>query len=143
MKGLQVRPFVIEDTDAALAIWQRTGLPSAGFGPRSEIQKKLQHQPESFFVGLMDGRVVATVMAGYDGHRGWLYMLAVDPEFQRRGVGTAMVEAAEGWLREMGCPKVKLQVEPARSELTGFYRKLGYEMREIIDMSKVFRTSEP
>jgi ribosomal protein S18 acetylase RimI-like enzyme len=82
-------------------------------------------------------------MAGYDGHRGWLYMLAVHPESRRRGIGGAMVEAAESWLRQMGCPKVKLQVEPGREELTRFYEKLGYEMRDLIDMSKVFRASEP
>lgn len=141
MKGLSVRQFVIEDTDAVLDIWQRTDLPGARLAPRAEIQKKLKFQPESFFVGVLDGRVVATVMAGYDGHRGWLYMVAVHPSFQRRGVGTAMVEAAEGWLRQMGCPKVKLQVEPGRPGVADFYRRLGYEVHDFVDMSKAFRTS--
>jgi ribosomal protein S18 acetylase RimI-like enzyme len=142
MKGLSIAPFVIEDTDAVLDVWQQTGLPGARVNPRAAIQKKLKFQPESFFVGRLDGKLVTTVMAGYDGHRGWLYMLAVLPAYQRRGIGSAMAEHAENWLRQLGCTRVKLQVEPGKPGPVEFYRRLGYETQQLLDMVKEFRAPE-
>jgi ribosomal protein S18 acetylase RimI-like enzyme len=142
VRGIEIRPFVIEDTDAVLEVWNRAGLAGPEWSPRAEIQKKLRHSPDSFFVGVLDGKVVATVMVGYDGHRGWIYTLAVRPDTQRKGVGRRMMEHAESWLRQQGCPKVKLQVEPSRSEVVGFYKKLGYEAQELVSMGKWFRASD-
>jgi ribosomal protein S18 acetylase RimI-like enzyme len=141
MKGLVIRPFKIEDTDGVLAVWASAGIPPDGRNQRADIQKKLRHSPDSFFIGVFEGTVAAAVIAGYDGHRGWIYRLAVRPEFQRRGIGSAMVEHAESWLRQQGCPKMKLQIEPGRADVVEFYRKLGFETQELIDMSKPFRTA--
>jgi ribosomal protein S18 acetylase RimI-like enzyme len=142
LKGLTVRRFAIEDTDAVLAVWEATGLLRANPNPRTDIQKKLRHSPDSFFVGLYGGVIAATVMAGYDGHRGWVYRLAVLPDCQRRGIGTAMVEHAESWLRDQGCPRMKLQVDPDRAGVVEFYRKLGFERQELVSMAKWFRPAE-
>ena len=86
MKGIEIRPFVIEDTDEVLDVWSLAGMTTPERNPRADIQKKLRHSPESFFVGTLEGKVVATVMVGYDGHRGWFYSLAVRPDLQRKGI---------------------------------------------------------
>jgi len=142
MRNVEIRPFRIEDTDAVLELWRSVGMAGPGRSPRADIRKKLRHSPESFFVGLQEGRVVATVMAGYDGHRGWIYSLAVRPGLQRRGIGRAMVEAAETWLRGQGCRRVKLQVDPDRKEAVGFYRRLGYEVQDLVSMRKTFKITD-
>jgi ribosomal protein S18 acetylase RimI-like enzyme len=141
VKGLEIRPFVMEDTDGVLEVWNLAGLVGPDRNPpRSDIQKKVSHDPESFFVGLLEGRIVATVMVGYDGHRGWIYLLAVRPDLQRRGIGRTMMEHAEQWLRQLGCPIAKIQVERARADAVEFYKKVGYEVRELISLRKVFLT---
>jgi len=142
VKGLEIRRFEIEDTDGVLAVWESAGLLRGNSNPRNDIQKKLRHSPGSFFIGLYDGMIAATVMVGYDGLRGWLYRLAVRPEYQRRGIGTAMVEHAESWLREQGCPRVKLQIHPDKAGVVEFYRKRGFEVQELISMGKRFRAAE-
>ncbi|HTW91978.1 MAG TPA: GNAT family acetyltransferase [bacterium] len=142
MKGLDIRPFVIEDTDGVLEVWSLARMATPERNPRSEIQKKLRHSPESFFVGMLEDKVVSTVMVGYDGHRGWIYLLAVRPELQRKGIGRQMMEYAENWLREHGCVKVKLQIDESRGDVPGFYRKLGYEVQPLVSMGKWFRASD-
>ena len=142
MKGLEIRSFVIEDTDAVLEVWSLAGITTPQRNPRADIQKKLRHSPESFFVGTFEGKVVATVMVGYDGHRGWIYKLAVKPDLQRKGIGRQMMEHAESWFRQQGCLRVRLEVEEARADVARFYEKLGYEVRPLISMAKWFRVSE-
>jgi ribosomal protein S18 acetylase RimI-like enzyme len=142
LKGIGIRPFVIEDTDAVLEVWSLAGMTTPERNPRADIQKKLRHSPESFFVGVLEGRVVATVMVGYDGHRGWIYSLAVRPDLQRKGIGSQMMEEAENWLRQHGCPRAKLQIDEARSDVAGFYKKLGYEAQPLVSMAKWFRVSD-
>jgi ribosomal protein S18 acetylase RimI-like enzyme len=81
-------------------------------------------------------------MVGYDGHRGWIYSLAVKPDLQRKGIGSQMMEHAENWLRQHGCPRAKLQIDEARGDVAGFYRKLGYEVQPLVSMAKWFRVAE-
>ena len=138
MKGLEIRQFRIEDTDGVLGVWESAGMIRPGRNPRADIQKKLGHSPESFFVGVQERQIVATVMVGYDGHRGWIYLLAVRPELQRKGIGRAMVEHVEGWLRLRGCLKAKLQIDEDRASVVGFYEKLGYEPQNLISMGRWF-----
>ena len=142
MKGLEIRPFVIEDTDQVLEVWSLAGMTTPERNPRSDIQKKLRHSPESFFVGTLEGKIVATVMVGYDGHRGWIYSLAVTPELQRKGIGSQMMGHAESWLRQQGCLRAKLQIDEARGDVAGFYRKLGYEVQPLVSMAKWFRVTD-
>ena len=137
MKGVELRCFRMEDTEGLLALWRECGIAVREDRPRLTIQKKMNHSPEAFWVACVEGRVVASLMAGYDGVRGWLYRLAVLPDFRSRGVGRALVDKAESWLRELGCPKVKLQVEPGDEGPIEFYRRLGYERRDLVDMSRL------
>lgn len=123
-----IRPFAVRDTESVIALWQETGLTRSWNNPHRDIQRKLTVQPELFLVAVDDGDgVVGSVMAGYDGHRGWIYYLASAPARRGEGIGRDLVEAAEEALLELGCPKVQLMVRPDNEEVLGFYDTLGYE----------------
>jgi ribosomal protein S18 acetylase RimI-like enzyme len=140
--ALSIRTFdAARDTDAVLALWLQA-FPEYGDprkphrDPRLSIASKLAVQPELFFVGVRDGRVVGTVMGGYDGHRGWLYSLAVVPEARRLGYGRSLVEHAERALAALGCLKVNLQVLAGKPEVRGFYEAIGYRADEVVSLGK-------
>src|SRR5271166_1307905 len=107
---LQVRPFQLEDEAAVVSLWQQCDLVRAWNNPHKDIHRKLRVRPDLFLVGLLEGQIVASVMAGYEGRRGWLNYLAVAPEHRNHGYGRTMVMEAERMLREAGCPKINLQV---------------------------------
>ena len=133
-----IRTFRDADRDAVAALWR---VVFAGERPHNEpdriFAEKGDVQPELFFVAEIDGTAVGTCLAGYDGHRGWLYRVAVDPRIQRRGVGTALVRHAEAALIAMGCPKINLQVRAHNAAVVAFYRKLGWEPEELISLGKL------
>ncbi|MEV8369665.1 GNAT family acetyltransferase [Microbacterium sp. NPDC064584] len=122
-----IRAFTLRDTESVIALWQATGLTRSWNNPHLDIQRKMTVQPELFLVAVDGHDIIGSVMAGYDGHRGWLYYLASDPQRRGQGIGRALVEAAEEALLEMGCPKVQLMVRPGNDEALGFYDSLGYE----------------
>jgi len=130
--SVALRPFASADEDAVVALWHETGLVRAWNDPHADIRRKLAVQPELFLVaveegGEADGTVVGTVMAGYDGHRGWLYYLASAPTRRGRGIGRRLVTEAERLLAALGCPKVQLMVRPENAGVRAFYAGLGYE----------------
>lgn len=125
--SIDVRPFSLSDTDAVVALWQETGLTRPWNNPYQDISRKLTVQPELFLVATEEGALVGTVMAGYDGHRGWLYYLAAAASHRGRGVGRLLVAEAERLLEALGCPKVQLMVRPDNTGARGFYDALGYE----------------
>jgi len=127
----RIRPFAVGDTEAVVTLWQDTGLTRSWNNPYLDIQRKLGVQPELFLVAVDDDEVIGSVMAGYDGHRGWLYYLAAAPRRRGEGIGRALVEAAEEALTAMGCPKVQLMVRPGNDDVLGFYDALGYERFDI------------
>lgn len=100
------------------------------------IPQKLAFQPELFWVALAGEQVVGSIMAGYDGHRGWLYSVAVLPGEQRRGLGTQLVRTAEAALTALGCSKVNLQVRDTNRAVAAFYAGLGYEEEPRISMGR-------
>ena len=97
-------------------------------------------QPEFFLVGVVDGAVVASAMAGYDVHRGWVNYLAVAPECRSRGLGRDMMREVERLLRAVGCPKVNLQVRDTNSDAMAFYEALGYGRDAVVSMGKRLET---
>lgn len=131
-----IRPFRPDDEAAVIALWQRCDLVRPWNDPHKDIQRKLLVRPDLFLVGIVDDHIVASVMAGYEGHRGWLNYLAVDPAHQRRGHARAMVAEAERLLRAAGCPKINLQVRTSNKGVIEFYRKLGYAADEVTSMGK-------
>jgi len=133
---LEIRSFRAEDEAAVIALWQSAGLTRPWNDPARDIARKLRMQPEWFLIGLVADAIVASVMAGYDGHRGWVYYLAVAPEHRRRGYARALMERAEALLLEASCPKVNLQVRGDNEEALGFYERLGYATEERVNLGK-------
>jgi ribosomal protein S18 acetylase RimI-like enzyme len=136
-----IRAFDAGDRAAVIALWRDvfpeyadTSRPQRD--PALSIANKMKTQPELFFVGALDGEVIGTVMAGYDGHRGWVYSLAVTPSLRGRGYGSALMRHAEAVLTKLGCPKVNLQILSVKAELRGFYEKLGYRIDEVVSLGK-------
>jgi ribosomal protein S18 acetylase RimI-like enzyme len=133
---MEIRSFQPEDEPSVIALWQQCDLVRPWNDPHRDICRKLKVNPEWFLVGLVDGQVVATVMAGYEGHRGWLNYLAVAPEFQRRGLARGIVVEAERLLRKAGCPKINLQIRTSNQAVIEFYRRLGYSVDDVVSMGK-------
>ena len=133
---LQIEPFVPEDEAAVIALWERCGLLRPWNDPRKDIARKLAVRPDLFLVGRRQGQLVACVMAGYEGHRGWMNYLAVDPDHQRRGYGRQIVAAAEALLEASGCPKINLQVRTNNDSVIAFYQRLGYVVDDVVSLGK-------
>lgn len=133
---MEIRPFRTQDEESVIALWESCGLIRPWNNPRKDIARKLTVGPELFLVGLVDGRIVATAMAGYDGHRGWINYLAVAPDEQRRGCGRTIMNEVESRLHAAGCPKINLQVRSDNPEVIAFYRALGYREDEVVSLGK-------
>jgi len=104
------------------------------------IPAKMKVQPDLLLVAVEDGTVAGSIMAGYDGHRGWLYAVAVLKTHQRRGIGAALVREAELRLQALGCTKVNLQVRSTNASVVGFYKELGYAVEERVSLGKCLPT---
>lgn len=133
---MQIRSFQPADEEAVIALWKKCGLVRPTNDPRKDIQRKLKVRPDLFLVGVRDDLIVASVMAGYEGHRGWLNYVAVDPEHRRQGLARAVLAEAERLLREAGCPKINLQVRTSNHEAMEFYRRIGYLADDVVSMGK-------
>ncbi len=123
---MQIRPFDPNDLDATLALWESAELLTPHNDPRKDIARKLDHSPWGFLVMVEGDAVIGSVMAGYDGHRGWINYLACHQEYRRRGVATALLSAAQEILSTHGCPKINLQVREGNQSAIAFYESLGY-----------------
>lgn len=133
---MQTRPFRKNDEDAVIALWNECGLTRAWNDPRKDIARKLTVQPELFLVAEEGGTLIATLMAGYEGHRGWVNYLAVSPAHRRRGYARVLMQEAEERLLALGCPKLNIQVRSENAEALGFYRALGYAQEERVSLGK-------
>ena len=133
---LEIRPFDRADEDAVVQLWTDCGLVVPWNDPHRDIQRKLAQQAELFLVGRLRRRIVASVMAGYDGHRGWINYLAVLPQHRRAGIGKRMMLRVESLLRAAGCPKINLQVRTANTEVIGFYKALGFQVDDVVSLGK-------
>lgn len=132
-----IRAFDPADTDAVVSLWTDAGLTRPWNDPRRDIERKLTVQPELFLVAHDEsGVVVGSVMAGYDGHRGWLHYLATAVTHRGQGVARALVSEAERLLESMGCPKVQLMVREGNEQVLGFYDALGYERFSVAHTGK-------
>ena len=134
--ALQIRAFEPADADDVVALWTACGLVRPWNDPRKDIARKLSVQPELFLVGAAGGRTVATVMAGDEGHRGWINYLAVDPASRRQGVARLMMAAAEERLRRLGCAKINLQIRRDNGDALAFYQRIGFAEDAVVSMGK-------
>lgn len=133
---LTIRAFEERDRSAVIDLWQRCDLTRSWNDPGRDIDRKLTVQRDLFVVGEVAGLVVASVMAGFDGHRGWMNYLAVDPEHRGGGYGQALVAHVEDALQALGCPKVNLQVRTSNAEVLAFYASLGYTSDDAVSLGK-------
>ncbi len=136
MPELLIRSYQESDEDAVVRLWRECGLVVPWNDPHKDIRRKLSIQRDMFLVGLVDDRIVAAVMAGYEGHRGWINYLAVSPNCQKKGLGRRMMDEAEAQLRKMGCPKINLQVRTSNTGVIDFYKALGYTLDDVVSMGK-------
>lgn len=134
-------PMVIEAATAAqreemAALWERCRLTTSYNDPLHDFDRARGKPGSEVLAGIVGGRVAASVMVGHDGHRGWVYYVAVDPAFQGRGYGARLVAAAEDWLRRRGVPKVQLLIRETNRRVQDFYEHLDYERSLVIVMQK-------
>jgi len=136
MPALSIRAFAPPDEDAVVALWANCELTRPWNDPRRDIQRKLTTQAELFLVGESGGVLVASAMAGYDGHRGWVNYLAVAPACRGQGYGRQMMRAVEQRLVDLGCPKLNLQVRAENPAALAFYQRLGYQVDAAVSLGK-------
>ena len=136
MTDFEIRSYQESDQEAVVDLWQACSLVVPWNDPTKDIQRKLRTQGDMFLVGSLGTRLVATVMAGYEGHRGWINYLAVDPGCQKSGFGRRLMEEAEARLRALGCPKINLQVRTSNADVIEFYKRIGYSKDDVISMGK-------
>lgn len=139
---LHIRPYRANDETAVIALWTACNLVVPHNNPRKDIRRKLQVDPEWFLIGEQHGLIVATCMAGYEGHRGWINYLAVSPGAQRRGIASRMMEEVEGLLRKAGCPKINLQIRSTNLQVMEFYKSIGFKVDEVTSMGKRLEIDE-
>jgi ribosomal protein S18 acetylase RimI-like enzyme len=132
--AFRIEPARTEDAAAVIALWERCGLVVAHNPPLQDFQFALGKANSDVLAGRLDGEIVASVMVGHDGHRGWIYYLAVDPAHQRHGFGELLVRAAESWLRERQVRKLQLMVRDSNQGVLEFYRGIGYERSPVTVM---------
>jgi ribosomal protein S18 acetylase RimI-like enzyme len=131
-----VRSYAPSDESAVIALWQACGLTRPWNDPRKDIARKMAVQPELFLVGTEDGRIIASVMAGYDGHRGSVNYLAVSPTHQGRGFGKQLMRHVEEVLTALGCPKINLMVRGTNQEVIAFYDRLEFARDDVVSLGK-------
>ncbi len=131
-----IRSFQEADTEKVVELWEDCSLTVPWNDPKKDIQRKRVVQSELFLVCEEGNRIIGSVMGGYDGHRGWLYYLAVHPNHRQQKIGTLLVSEVEDRLKKRGCPKVNLMVRTGNSEVLSFYRRLGYQVDEVVGLGK-------
>ena len=133
---MQIRPYQTSDEAAVIALWQTCGLTRAWNDPAKDIARKMAVQPELFLVGTLNGEVMASVMAGYEGHRGWVNYLAVWPAQQKNAYGRALMQEVERLLLARGCPKINLQIRTSNAAVIAFYQHLGYVQDDAVSFGR-------
>ena len=136
MSAMVLRAYHPNDEDAVISLWNACGLVVPQNNPKRDIERKLRVNPELFLVGELDGTIIASCMAGYEGHRGWINYLAVHPGHQRQGFAREIMRHAESLLRAAGCPKINLQVRSTNTAVIAFYEQLGFTTDAVTSMGK-------
>jgi ribosomal protein S18 acetylase RimI-like enzyme len=123
--------------DQVVRLWELVfGYEAPHNAPSLVIDKKLSVADDLFIVALIDGAVIGTVMAGYDGHRGWIYSMAVHPDHRGRAIGSQLLSFAERRLASRGCVKINLQIMEDNEQVRAFYEANGYSVEERVSMGK-------
>lgn len=131
-----IRTFADADLEDVISLWELCDLTRPWNNPEIDIFRKVAIKDRLFLIAVQDDKLIATLMGGYDGHRGWINYLAVHPHYQRNGVATALIQQLEKRLIALGCPKLQLLVRKEHIDIQNFYEQLGYEEIDVICMGK-------
>ncbi len=140
---MNIREYQSSDLEMVVELWKVCGLVVPWNDPVKDIERKLKVDPDLFLVGDIDGDIVASVMGGYEGHRGWINYLAVHPGYQRKGLASQIMQVAEQRIKSKGCPKINLQVRESNLEVIKFYESIGYGNDNVIGMGKRLENDLP
>ena len=133
---MTIRPFTLSDETAVVEVWQACGLTHPNNDPHKDIARKMKVDPEMFLVCEVGGKIIGTVMVGYEGHRGWINYLGVSPEYRGQGLGRELMERAEALLIGCGCAKINLQIRATNTQVIQFYERIGFKIDEVVSMGK-------
>lgn len=134
--GVNVEPATTADRDAVIALWQAARLTRPWNNPGSDFDLALANPTSTILLARDGDALLGSVMAGFDGHRGWVYYLATNPKLLKRGIGRLLMTAAEDWLRSLGCPRVRLMVRTDNLDARGFYQAIGYDDQDVVTMGR-------
>ena len=143
VQTLAIAPIADADVADVVALWQTCGLTRPWNDPAADIALARKGSNAAVLIGRENGAIIATVLVGHDGHRGWVYYLAVDPDHRQQGYGRVMMDAAERWLRECGIEKLQLLVRADNTSVKDFYQSLGYSEQERVIYAKWLDGREP
>ena len=135
-KSMEIRKFRETDRPSVIALWEACDLTRPWNDPNKDIDRKVQFQPDLFLVGEVDSKIVASAMAGYDGHRGSVFYLAVSPSQQGKGIGQSLMRHIEQALINLGCPKLNIVVRSTNERVLGFYNNLSYKPDDVASIGK-------
>jgi ribosomal protein S18 acetylase RimI-like enzyme len=136
MIQFKIRIFKEDDSQDVIKLWEECKLVVPWNNPQSDINRKIKDSPDLFFVGELDECIIASCMAGFDGHRGWIYYLAVHPDYRRKSYARVIMSFAEKSLQKIGCPKIDLMIRNTNSDVIDFYKQIGYKADPVVVMSK-------
>jgi ribosomal protein S18 acetylase RimI-like enzyme len=141
--ALSIEPIEDGDINEVIALWQRCGSTRPWNDPAADIALARKETNSTILLGRNDGVLVASVLVGHDGHRGWVYYVTADPEHRFKGYGRAIMSAAEDWLRARGILKLQLMVRKENTKVHAFYRSIGYYNQETVTFAKWLDGREP
>lgn len=135
-----IKTYHLNNLECVINLWQACNLVVAWNDPIKDIQRKMLVDPDLFLIGQLTddpgSEIIATVMGGYEGHRGWINYLAVSPKHQRKGFARAMMQEVERLIQNKGCPKINLQVRDTNAEVINFYQAIGYDVENSVGLGK-------
>lgn len=134
--NLAISAIADADIPDVVALWKRCELTRPWNEPQADIARARGNTNSEVLVGLDGNTIVATVMVGHDGHRGWVYYVAVDPDHHNKGYGRAIMASAEDWLRDRGIEKLQLLVRADNTRVQAFYETLDYDQQERVVYAK-------
>jgi len=135
---MEIQEYDNKYKESVISLWRECGLVIPQNNPEKDIERKLQVDRDLFLVGLLGNEVIASVMGGYEGHRGWINYLAVKPEHKRKGYGQSIMQAVETLIHNKGCPKINLQVRTSNETVIKFYESIGYGNDNVVGLGKRF-----
>ena len=141
-RQMEIRNYHLSDESQVIDLWFKCDLVRPWNNPKKDIESKLKVDPDLFLVGLLDNRIIAAVMGGYEGHRGWINYLAVDPSHQRKGYGKTIMKEIEERVKAKGAPKINVQIRSTNKSVIDSYKSIGYKIDDVIGMGKRFVEDE-